>query len=431
MKRLLPNYRHSLNSCLGFYGIFAATCYMIISLTSCSDKDNLLPELKSENYTSRSLALTYNGEEMPGKSVSLKISGAGSPLTEVEMTLYSEFDLSQLSGMGLTGSVAGPGIIPGSPELTLPVTLQPDGGSYIFSGNGTSDYADFKYSGRLSSDKLELNITDATLKSQTLAGKVFTPAPIERDGLLKYKSLPFHLVWEIDPSADIDIPLSQILQAIATAPVIPVYNNTAYSSIAQLFYSDIKSIALTPGGNIPMMYISTVGGAARIATTCGNMLQYVPTPGGMKLYVNPLSAVSQVLLALSKPSADAEFVTKADSSDVGQAIEIDPQIKIALLQALMTTIKPQLSQGIPLTITPGENGADIYFDTAASVTFLSSLMENILSNPRIATALQEYLASLDIPSLSQEEINAILTQLPTFLEKTTKLEIGLSLRYKE
>lgn len=401
---------------------------LIASLASCSKDTPELPELKSTVYTSSTLDLSYNGELMPGKSVRVEIapSSDGSQ-TSANLHLYSEFDLSQLSGMGLSGSIPAPGVIPGSPEVDIPVTLYPSDGSYTFSGSGSTDYADFNYSGKIEKDKLTLNITDSKLKSQIFAGQVLAPSPIVKDGLFEYSSIPFHIVWELDPSADIQIPLSDILKAILTAPVIPVYNNSAYTSVAQVYYSTVKTVAMTSGGNIPVVYVSTVGGAAHFATSCGNMLQYVPAEGGIRLYVNPLSALSQVLVALSKPQEDAEFVTKADSgSDTSILDKVDPALLNAIVKSLITAIQPSIRDGVPLTVAPGNNGTDIYLDTKTSVVFLSTLAKDLLTNPEIAAKIKAYLAELQIPDLTPEQIDGIFAQLPGFLEKTTKLEVGLS-----
>ncbi len=407
-----------------YMGLGAAA--LMASLSSCSDDSAELPDLKSGVYTSSTLSLSYNGELMPGKSVRLDVSPSadGKP-AEGKLKLYSEFDLSQLSGMGLTGAIEAPGVIPGSESVELPVTLTPSDGSYTFTGNGNTEYAEFSYSGKLENEKLTLNIIDCKLKSQVFAGQVLSPAPIVKDGLLNYSSLPFHVVWELDPSAEVQIPLSGILKTVLTAPVIPVYNNTAYTSVAQVYYSSVKTIAMTPGGNMPIVYVSNVGGAAHLATSCGNMLQYVPYGSGIKLYVNPLSALSQVLVTLSKPQEDAEFVTKADESS-SSTEKIDPALLNAIVKSLIAAIQPSISGGIPLTVSGSGSGIDLYLDTKTSVVFLSSLMKDLLTDPVIASKIKEYLIGLDIPEMSPEQLDGLIAQLPSFLEKTTRLEIGLS-----
>lgn len=419
-----------------YYGIAGASFLLMLTLVSCRKDDSApLPELKSSTFSSSTLNLSYDGELMPGKSVDFKV-GAGHA-SQAEMTLYSVFDLSQLSGLGLSGSLPGPGVIPGSPQLTIPVNLTPGDGCYTFSGAYTATDASFNYVGRLESDLLYLNIANATLSNQMYAGKVFSPSPIIKEGLANYTSLPFHIKWELDPASGVDIPLSDLLKTIVVAPVIPVYNNTAYMSLAQAYCNVVKTICLSSDGNIPVVYISTIGGAAHLATTTGNMLQYVPSDNGIKLYVNPLSAVSEVLLALSKPQTDAEFVTKSVDSDsynygmpssvADSGLSISPAIKTALLKSLLTTISPQLSQGIPLEVATTEKGVDIYFDTDTSVRFLASLLQNLLEDPVISTALKTYLEQLNLPQLPPSDIDALLGNLSTFLERTTCLEIGLSL----
>ncbi|MDE6271945.1 MAG: DUF4925 domain-containing protein [Muribaculaceae bacterium] len=402
---------------------------LLISLCSCKDDTEALPELKAQTFTSTNLSLTYDGEAMPGKSAKIEYkSGSASSSRTAEISLYSEFDLSQLSGMGLSGVVPAPGVIPGTPELRLTVDLIPSDGCYSFSGAGSTESVDYKFSGSLHSDLLEINFTDCSLKSQVFAGKIFAPSPIKKKNVFEYESLPFHLVWELDPTSEVDIPLSDILQAVVTAPVIPVYNNTAYTSVALMFESAVHTIALNPDGNIPVIYTSTVGGAAHLATSCGNMLQYVPSPGGVKLYVNPLSALSQMLVALSKPSEDAEFVTKANSSGGAGILEgTDPKLVTAIAKALVATLEPGLKDGIYLTVTPTASGAEIYFDTHSSIQFISALMENLIKEPEVTTALQAYLGSLDLPDVNPEELEGLIEKLPGFLEKTTRLEIGLSL----
>lgn len=410
--------------------------FALIGVTSSCIKDSSepLPSLKSEIFTSSRLALNYMGEEMPGKSIELIADPSRAGESQAELRMYSEFDLSQLSGMNLTGSIPSPGVLPGSAVVTLPVDLIPSDGCYIFSGAASSDFVDYSYSGKLEEDKLTLNLTDCKLKNSAFACSVFAPAPLKQEGLLEYSSLPFHLVWEIDPAGGIDIPLSVLLRGIMTARIIPVYNNTAYTSIAELFASSVKTIALNEDGNIPVMYISTIGGAARIATTCGNMFQYVVAGQGIKLYVNPLSALGAMLVTLSKPSDDAEFITKADSgteSSSGIMSELNPEVKKAFVDALLKAIAPSLSEGIDLSVQPTAKGADIFMDTDHSVIFLMTLFEDLLKEPEIKTALHQYLKDSGIsdilPGILPEDADKLEESITTILENTTRLEIGLSL----
>ncbi|MDE5957271.1 MAG: hypothetical protein K2G78_03060, partial [Muribaculaceae bacterium] len=375
----------------------------------------------------------YNGEQMAGKSAMVKVASG-----EATMTFDSSFDLSMLTGMGLAGELPAPGVTPGDAVITLTSAAREGDGSYDVAGSADTDYVTFNYAGSIGADKMTFAITDARLKNQVLAGNVFAPAPIVKQGVADYTSLPFHLVWELDPAAGIDLPLSEVLKVLATAPVIPVYEGTAYTSVAQAFVSLVKTIALTESGNVPVMYVSTLGGAAHIATTCGNMMQYVPTQSGLRLYLNPLQVVSEALLALSDNKDDAkfDFATLLKKSPAGRAAATagdgaegatDPALTRAMIGVLLKALAPQIAGGVPLTVEPTAAGADIYFDTATSVTFLATLLQEAMKSPEIMAAVQQALGGVEIPGVRSEQLAGILQQLPQYLIKTTKLEIGLQL----
>lgn len=415
-----------------YYGIGVAS---ILLLTGCSDKNDpvTLPDLSTEKtYSGTSLELYYNNEQMPGKSAVLKKDG-----DKANITFSCAFDLSQLTGMGLSGSLPGPGVTPGTPVLSIvtPLAITDDG--YTLSGSGETEFVTYSYSGTLADDKMIFRFNDCKLKNTLLSGKVFSPSPVIRNGILDYTSLPFHLEWEIDPEGGIDIPLSDILKVAVTAPIIPVYNNTAYTSISEALVNLVKTVALTESGNIPVIYVSTLGGAAHLATSSGTMMQYIPSAIGIKLYLNPLSVVGEVLLATSDNKYDEKFDFEAmlkkspsantrEASEAGDSVEIDPELKKALIEVILKAFAPSLANGIPLTVEPTAEGADIYLDTATSVGFLGSVLQDAMQNPVIMGALKKALAEAQIPELDPEMIEGLIQQLPSFLIQTTKLEIGLS-----
>lgn len=408
----------------------------LMAAGSCSDKNDPveLPDLSSsKTYSGTNLELYYNGELMPGKTAVVSKEG-----DNLKIDFSCSFDLSQLTGMGLTGSLPGPGVTPGTPQLTLtgPLAVSSDEG-YVISGKGETEYVSFNYSGKVADDKMVFNISDSKLKNTALAGNVFAPAPVVKDGLASYSSLPFHLVWEIDPSVGIDIPLSEIMEIAVTAPIIPVYNNTAYTSLSEAFVNLVKTVALTDGGSIPVMYVSTLGGAAHLATSSSTMMQYVPAANGLKLYLNPLSVMGEVLLATSNNKNDEKFdfeqmLKKAPASRVesdasaSEAVTIDPELKKAIVGVLLKAFAPSLANGIPLTVAPTQKGADIYLDTQTSVTFMATVLNDALQNPVIAGALKQTIVDAGLPNLDPTMVEGLLQQLPTLLMKTTKFEVGLS-----
>lgn len=415
--------------------ILLAACYLMIALSSCKDsQEDPLPELKSELYSSSKLALSYEGSEMPGKLAKLDIGADGKTAV---VTFGQTLDLSQISGLGLEGELTGPGVVPGSVTLSLPLTLTAGDGRYLFSGSGETENISFDYQGSIASDKLTFSFSDCRLKSQIFAGRVFSPMPIVKNNEFDYTSIPFHLEWQLDPAAGVEIPLTQILRLIAVAPVIPVYQDAAYTSIAQLFESVVKTIALLPSGNIPMMYVSTLGGAAHISTSNPTMMQYMPFGNGLKLFLNPLQVYSEFLLVSSNNKDNAEFdfermlsrpAASRSEADETSAPELSEELKKAMIASLLKALAPQIAGGIPLTVGLTAEGADIYFDTATSVTFLATLLQDMMQNPQIAGALQQYLAGVNQPGVDPEKLAGLLQMLPSYLQATTKLEIGLALK---
>ena len=374
-------------------------------MTSCSDKDDIpAPDFSSKTFTGTALELYYNGEQMPGTTADVRLADG-----KADISFTSTLDLSQVEGLGLNEKLVCPGVLPGNLKLDLTAPITPGNGCYTLYGSGETQEVSYSYAGEIYSDKMVFNLTDVKLKVKALAGKVFAPAPLKTE-YLNIISSPFHIVWELDPTAGIDVPLSGLLEAIAVAPIIPVYNNTAYMSAAEAFTQVIKTIAL---------------------------LEYVPTASGLNLYVNPLSLYSQFLLAASNNKDDAQFdfaamlhkaPTRTDASAGDASGEIFSQeIKTALLKSVLTALAPQIADGIPLTITPTDKGVALYFDTATSVTFLANVLGGMLQNPSIAAALQQKLASFELPGLTPEQMQAILADMPGFLEKTTRLELGLEL----
>lgn len=223
--------------------ILTASC----SLCAChNDMSEPIPPLSDITYDSSSgLQLFYNGEPMPGKTVTISQSG-----NNAHITAFSTFDLSQISGMGLSGKIPAPGVLPGSPKLELDTEIQNTGEYWEFSGTSQTAFCSFNYAGYADSNNLKLYITDAALKGAVISPQVWAPSPIKQNPDGTYSSLPFYIDWKYDPLPDVDINLSAFLEALATLPVIPVYNNTAYMSVSEALSEVVKTIAFRQDGNI-------------------------------------------------------------------------------------------------------------------------------------------------------------------------------------
>ena len=101
---------------------------------------------------------------------------------------------------------------------------------------------------------------------------------------------------------------------------------------------------------------------------------------------------------------------------------------MALLSVLIKTLAPQIADGVPLAVTPTESGIDAYLDTKTSVTFLANLLENALQNPTVMVELMKYIGSAQLPEgVTAADIQEVIVNVGEYLQKTTRLEVGLSL----
>lgn len=269
----------------------------LLSLSSCSNDDSTSApaSIGDKTYNADSgLQLFYNGSPMPSKSVSFSQNG-----DKAVVRAFSLFDLSEL-GNGQSGEIPAPGVIPGSPDLSLEVNLSPADGSWKFAGDSETGYCKFSYSGFASPEKLILNLDDVILKSGGVNPSVWAPAPIEKDSKGEYTSLPFYIHWDYTPLPDVDIDFAPLIEAIATIPVIPVYNNTAYMSLSQALTQVVQSVAFRNDGNIIISYLSTSFGAAQLAQTEPNRFQYVlASPSTVKIFIDPMSLFGLILVNTS------------------------------------------------------------------------------------------------------------------------------------
>ncbi|MDE5773745.1 MAG: DUF4925 domain-containing protein [Muribaculaceae bacterium] len=410
-------------------------------VTGCDKDEASLPQLKSTTYSAGTLTVNYCGDEMPSKQIVFTPSAVAS---DGEQTATLEMSgILDLSSLGIKDipMLPAPGVLPGDKTTTLSIALVPDKkeGVYTFAGNDKTQYVTFSYTGELSDSHLTINIEDVKLLDSSLAGKVFNPVPVEAslEDLKKPENIktPFYIRWEIGNLPGLELNPGIIINALTLAPIIPVYNNTAYSSPAQVFDQCVQTMALLPNGNIPVRYYSNHEGATQLLTTNPNMLQYVVTgQNTLQVYINPLSAVGLWLVAQSKPTWLPSFFDTAYAETIKQQIadsnpantsEADEAIKNALIQSLLLAIKPAMSDGLPLEFTPTDDGINLYLTTETCTDFIGILLGEMVKQPAIAQRLAQYLTQA---GLTQEDVAELIQNIPAILQATTKLNIGLSLQ---
>ena len=409
-----------------FLGILGA-CF----LSSCSKEDVELPDLLQEKtYSSSNLLINYCGQEMPGKSVTLIPSGT-SDSRSVVLRCQGATDLDQLSSIGLSGTGAAPGVVPGSPVIELPVDLTLNKEGYLFSGSKSTDICSFDFNGTITEQELNLNIENVRLDNLTCAGSVWKPQQFKQNGL-EVTSMPFHLLWEIDPAVGIDVDLTGLLKLLVTAPIVPTYHDTAYSSLSQLLSSSLQTIAFLENGNVILRYYSSVGGATQLMTSQGPTLQYfVNSPSQITLYPNPTSLFGLWLVAQSDSSGIPDISFKlppyCENSDASASADDLKEALLPLVKELVPVFLQMTMQGIPVQVSKSETGVNAYLDTKTLLTIIGQVVNVALQHPEILEKLLKFLPDDAETADTLQLIQELLPQIETILSNTTRLELGLSL----
>lgn len=400
---------------------------------SCSKDDESPSPLSGKTYTGfTALQMSYNSAPMAGKTVTLNPSGDKGALTA-----YSQFDLSQLSSaFAGTPALPAPGVLPGSPQLTLETALLPSGSVYSFSGSGETDVVTYSYSGTATPEKLSLDFSDVRLKDQSLAGGIWSPAPVEKnpDGA-GLKSQPFHLIWESE--LPLQIPglqngIGDILDILVNLPVIPVYDNTAYMSLTQAVASGLRTLAFSPDGNFVVTYLKRAAGAAQFAHAPLCMLQYAPAaPGLMKMWVNPTDVLTVVLQNNTAQSPDIPENPFGKPSRADASSPTIPPLVMKFLMQFLPRVAPLLAEGIPVNYSTDGNAMTLYIGSDLLLPLVKDVAQTVLADPEVQALIKQALmdAVKADPSILQyiPKIEAFLKDLPQFIAATTRIELGLNL----
>lgn len=396
----------------------------LLAMTACSDDDNDKPigQLPEKTYTGvKVLDLEYCGHDMAGKSVTFTPSGS-----DAVLTLESKLNLGEIiPALSKLPEIQGPGVLPGSPIVKLPVKLNPDGKEYSFSGNAETDYLTYSYEGEVNPDSLELEIENVKLKDKSLAGGVWKPAPVKEElGVIPVES-PLHIVWETSSDlqlGDLKMSPQQILQLVANLPLISVYNGTAKMSLAEAICQIVKTVAFVDNGNIVITYVNTANGAAQLMTAPQNMIQYVvAAPGIVKVFPNPVDIYAQYLVNQpQKPHPGVSFSKNKTKAGISSILEIESVVR--LIQQLV----PMIAEGFPMEYKISGDSMALYFNNDMLIPLMKGLVP-VLTDPAVASLIMEALQKQ--PELTQylPVIESALKSLPAMIEGTTSLQLGLNL----
>ncbi len=361
------------------------------------------------------LELTYNGSPVLGKQLTITpkandwthatitISGATLDLSEMLATLSATvpLDLSALN------SIPTSGVIPGTLSSTFDVTM--DGGT--FSGSGETEYFTFKYNGVATAEKMEFNITDATLKDTSLVG-TWDLASGNNAIKLTWESSNKVVVGKIF-NRNIEVDIQTIIAMILPMAIIP--DGDSNQTIATMLHRAIKSVTFQADGNIVASYVPDAAADGTPVDSPMNLAQYVvASDNQLLIFLNPQSILMNVIAQSRGSRADGSI----DMSEIQSIID-----------QLAPTLVGLVQSGAPIayTLSDDENDLAVYLDTEFLLPILKAaapLFENEVVIEYLTNAIQ---GSSSLNSTLTNYIVKLIEQMPTVIEGTTKIEAGLNL----
>lgn len=389
-----------------FY-LFALICSMSL-FTACSDDDDdkvVCPVPQTEFTVATGLNLTYNGGTMLGKKVTF--TPDASDATKATLVLAGNLDLSGILTREAASGSFGAGVFPGSPVVTLPVTLNIQGDECSFSGTSEIDYCTFDYAGKVTASSLKLDLTNVALKNSALSGTTWVPTPLNSD----YPEEPIHLIWEsnknvVMPGSGCKLPIQTILTLALCMPLIDAGGDDKVN-VEDMLCSVLHDITLGVDGNISASYVDAAQGGTSVVKTPANVAQYVVlSDTQMKVYLNLDAIIANVKRLGSSTKA-------IDMSEI--------------LSQAVTSLLPLVTDGVPLTYEKNEGKLKAYLNTDLLLPLMKNIVAPLFSDEEFVNMLIEAMkADPDFGSMAGMA-EGMLKGLPEIINETTRLEVGLNL----
>lgn len=393
--------------------VCAKTLLAVTILAASTQEINAALAEKTYDMAS-GLSLSYSGEPMLGKTV--KFYPDASDDTKATLTMSSSFDLSEIPEIpeSLKQTVAGPGVIPGSAEVVLPVSLtEGDNGEFKFSGEASTTYLTYKYSGTVSGDALRLDITDAVLLNQKVTGSWNTSPYETNEWGEEVLSTPVHIVWTSDKSLEVmegfELPMETLLQLVLVMPIINEQN------VVTILPQAFKNVSFFADGNLTANVVSE----GKDVTTPINMVQYVvKDANSMLLFLDP-AAIAAFDAQVKAPVAKTKAATRGGIAD----LDINN-----ILGNVIAQVAPMLSQGLPLGYTADNEKLTVFIGEDVLLPLLKTNVVPLLNDKELVQQISDLLAQSDDETMASMAamIPGIAASLVEVIDGTTKIEIGLN-----
>ena len=425
----------------------AAAVAMLGMFASCSSDDPKSPtpnpdpdpdpvvvpgeDLTAKEYSGTSATVTMGDAPVAGQLVKF------TPGTEPKLTIESEpINLSELIGGAAAQSKADgdimlptPGLIPGSPSVTIPLTLTGEADTCSFTGNTQTDYCTFNYTGAVGPNGVTLKISDVKLKNTSLAGTYAVPTdyigvnswgdPTIDDSRL------FRIQWDSETKVMGVMPVSSVIRLALKMTTQPDANGEA-QPLPALYANILKNVTFGEDGSISAVYCDTDKEGWPEATAPKGIASYVVKEDGTALvFINPIAVIANV----------------AANASISRAIDMD-----AIMETLINDVLPMCQNGVPVSYGPALVETDEY-DENYNYIFVPSENPNAYSF-YLGTDVLLPLLKVAAPIIADDDVinmiveaakqdptmgsmadmlPDILKTLPEIVDTTSKVEIGINL----
>lgn len=390
-----------------FYYLFAVICSVTL-FTSCSDDDDekMVNPVPQTTFTGENgLQLTYNGAPMPGKKVTFTPDATNAQ--KATLRLEGEFDLNGILGKAKSAAAredvsmpTAPGVLPGSPVVTLPVDLTINGDKCSFAGTSETDYCTFSYKGEVSAGAMELALSEVKLKNAKLAGMTWKLKPYDKED--PNETDPIYLVWEAEKKVFDFLPIESALKLALRMELIAAGADHKVSA-TEMLGTVLQDVTFMEDGNIVATYKDAANGGTEWTKSPVNLAQYVvENDNQIKVFLNPAAIIAAV-------------------NNAGRAVDIQ-----TVIQQAIQMLYPMLVNGVPVAFEQTEDALSVYLNTELLLPLLKTLVVPLLSDEEVVAMLVELMKKDPDFSEMADLAEPMLKAFPEIIESTTKVEIGLN-----
>ena len=308
------------------------------------------------------------------------------------------------------------GVIPGSPEVTIPVDVL-DG---EFSGSYETDYCTFNYAGEISKKSLEIALSNVELKNKKLSNTTWKLSEIERNDwgdTISGVADPVRLIWESSKDFDIELapgwaiqmPLANIIDIMTQMPMVPIEAADTVLGLQEAMPQLLKQVSFEADGNIRARYVDIANGGITPVESPANLAQYVVKDNNTIL----------VFLNIQNIIYNASQKSKAAG---------DGELDLSAVMQVLNTYLPYVKNGVPVEYTMTGDNMSVFLNKDFLMPIIS-VGASLVAQPSVQQLILDAVKNSDDETLQSfaPMMESMLPQVPAVLNGTTRIEIGLNL----